>query len=371
MILAFVIYIGLLMHMIGMAVLGIKMKEKPSLFNITVLLGIIPFVVILGLRYKVGIDYMSYLQHYKDLFYFSDSIKYEPLYEFLNRFLVENRIHYSVLFCMTVLIQSLFFYLIFIRKRYLLPFALLFYFLTSKIFVDLNIIRHAIATMIFIYSIRFIQERKFVKYLIFLVLAGGFHYSSFLLLPVYFLGSTRCWLIDKKIWIIGLYFFTLFLGNGIMNYLMDSLIVGFQLLGYNSYAYEAEEMHMEIGSGFGILLVHVLDLCILILGLWLKKQIENHDFTVYFRAFFIGVLLSNIFGLNVVLSRFAFPLVSVRFMILAYIFYQLFYHWKGTDVKHRFCSLFILFSYMLLFIANIFSGANQCSPFQFALLFNK
>lgn len=341
------------------------MREKPSIFNVTIWLAVIPFMLIMGLRYNVGVDYMSYLQHYEDLIDFREAIEFEPLYEFINVFLAGCKVHFSVLFIITVFIGILFFYLIFVRKRYLLPFAILFYFLTSKIFVDLNIIRHAIATMIFIYSIRYIQEGRFWRYSLFLVLACGFHYSCILLFPVWFLGNNRRLWIDRKYCCLFLFGITLFLGAGILNSMMEYLIEGFQFLRYSNYVYTVEDWEMEVGSGLGIILLHILDFCIILLSMWLNRWVNDKNFTVYFRIFFTGVLLANIFGLNVVLSRIAFPLVSVRFIVLAYIFYYLVHRWKILSMSYRCICGFVFFSYLVLFIANIASGANKCSPFQF------
>lgn len=365
MILAFGVYIALLLYMIGMAVLGIKLNEKPSLCNVTTILPILLFTFVLGLRYDVGLDYLSYFWHYQNLSFFEGLSAFEPLYEGLNLFLNRCKAHYSVLFSLTVFIEIVFFYLIFTDKRFLLPYAILFFFLTSKIFVDLNIIRHAIATMIFIYSIRYIQERKFWKYVLFLFLAGGFHYSSFLLFPLWFLGIRKYFWAERRFYCLLLFGITLLFGSGILGLTMDSLIKGFEMLGYSNYMYDVQDMNMEVGSGLGVILLHLLDLSIILLSLYVNKRTKDQNFLVYFRVFFVGVLLANIFGLNIVLSRLAFALVSVRFIVLAYVFYYVLHYWKCVGSYYKCLCGFVFFSYMILFFTNIIVGANKCSPFQF------
>lgn len=368
MITAFIVYPFLMLYMFLMGWLTKHMKEKPTIFNITTILSILLFTVILGLRYDVGVDYLSYLHHYQALSYYEGQPQFEPLYEWLNQTVHYFNLHYSVLFSLTVFIEIVFFYLIFVQKRFLLPYAILFFFLTSKVFLDLNIIRHAIATMIFIYSIRYIQENSFWKYSLFLLLACGFHYSCFLLFPIWFLGSQKHLWIDRRFWCLCLFGITLFLGSGILDSIMEYLIGVFQFLGYSNYVDTVEDWEMEVGSGLGIILLHVLDLIIVLLVGWLNKYIHDKGFVIYSRIFFIGVLLANIFGLNVVLSRISFPLVSVRFIVLAYIFYYLIHYWKMFKMSYKCMCGFVFLSYLILFISNIALGANKCSPFQFVAI---
>lgn len=362
---AFVVYPFLMLYMSLMGWIAVKIKERRTIFNITTILSILLFTFTLGLRYDVGVDYLSYLRHYQALSNFEGQSEFEPLYEWLNQAVYYFGLHYSVLFSLTIFIEIVFFYLIFVQKRFLLPYAILFFFLTSKIFLDLNIVRHAIATMIFIYSIRYIQEGKFWKYILFLILSCGFHYSCFLLFPIWFLGSKKHLWIDQRFCCFCLFGITLFLGAGILNSAMEYLIEVFQFLGYSNYVHTVEGWDMEVGSGLGVILLHVLDFCTILLCGWLSKYIHDRDFTIYFRIFFIGILLANVFGLNVVLSRIAFPLVSVRFIVLAYIFYYLKHHWKMLKVPYKCICAFVSFSYLILFVANIALGGNKCSPFQF------
>ena len=52
---------------------------------------------------------------------------------------------------------------------------------------SLNVVRQGIAIPIILYSFKFIDDRKPVSYLLFVLIAGSFHISSIVVLPFYYL----------------------------------------------------------------------------------------------------------------------------------------------------------------------------------------
>jgi len=68
---------------------------------------------------------------------------------------------------------------------------LFFLLLPILYFSSLNVIRQFMAVALFAYSLRYIVERSFVKYAIFIILASIAHKSALILLPGYFLFGIR------------------------------------------------------------------------------------------------------------------------------------------------------------------------------------
>lgn len=96
-----------------------------------------------------------------------------------------------------LLVNSLYRYTNFQCIGILLYYALLFFFL------DMSGIRQGIALGIFFYSIKFIYEKRCIKYVLYILLATLIHWSAFFLILVYFLAN-----IEFKSWVLGIFFFT-------------------------------------------------------------------------------------------------------------------------------------------------------------------
>lgn len=69
--------------------------------------------------------------------------------------------------------------------------ALYFYVTIGNLFFVLTGMRQAIAMSICLLSIRFIQKRKFIPFLLLVLLAAQFHHSAYIFLVMYFLGTRR------------------------------------------------------------------------------------------------------------------------------------------------------------------------------------
>jgi hypothetical protein len=80
------------------------------------------------------------------------------------------------------------------KKYYVLAF--LFFFVFGGIFLGFNLIRNYLSIMLFIVSLKYIESRNFIKYLLLNFLGFTIHFSSLLFIPFYFLLKTDI----KKIW---------------------------------------------------------------------------------------------------------------------------------------------------------------------------
>ncbi|MBQ7194276.1 MAG: EpsG family protein [Bacteroidales bacterium] len=365
--LAFTVYFGLLILLLAHSALVHGKKFTPAAWLAVSLGPILLMALVLGFRYDVGMDYMMYAQHFDNIGrYLNDEETYEPVYELINIILGRAGAPLPLLFMVTVGLETAFFYMAFEDKQEMLPFAVLFYFITGQIFYDLNIVRHAIATMIFIWSLRYLDSGEFWKYLLGIAFASCFHIAASVLILVWFLRSPKRLFIDRPSIVVILFIITLIIGPIVTKTLFDPMKDVFEVLGYKNYIYLVEDWEMDISSGMGMYLHKALDLVTILLGLKFAGQIGSKSFNAALRTFIIGAWLANIFGLNMLLSRIPFSLTSLRILILPVI--------AANVLKDRENGKFtlemgimagVMIIYLVLFVADIAGGASKCSPFQF------
>ncbi|ANF82883.1 hypothetical protein A3K93_12250 [Acinetobacter sp. NCu2D-2] len=175
-----ILFFGIYFAVIGLYVLSNlfnnKVVDKFIVLIISLILSILP-----GFRaLHIGTDtYMYDSILYSDLSegsYFVTNI--EPGYIFLVNifqiFSIEPYFFYVVSFFANLLIVSTIFNLK--KNRFL---ALLSYLTFSQIFlIGFNILRQYLALSIFIYSVNFLFEKKYLNYIIFVLIATSIHYSS-------------------------------------------------------------------------------------------------------------------------------------------------------------------------------------------------
>lgn len=174
---------GLIIYIFSLSILTKKNKAFSEILGLLILSF---FTVMVGLRYGVGIDYFSY-ENMFNLYY--DAFKSEPIYSLI-MYIIKNttdKFHH-VTFIMAF-ITNIFLYLG-LKKRnikgiYLLLSLLIYFSNTGAIFI--NLMRQGVAVAIFFYASTYIEERNIKKYIIFILLGAGFHASSLLLIPLYFI----------------------------------------------------------------------------------------------------------------------------------------------------------------------------------------
>lgn len=64
---------------------------------------------------------------------------------------------------------------------------------------EIDLLRNAKSLLIFLFSIKFIEEKKIFYYLILMFVALTFHYSALILLPLYFLGNYK---LSKSLFVV-------------------------------------------------------------------------------------------------------------------------------------------------------------------------
>lgn len=185
------VYLGIMLVAILLGTWYQKSKSKLITREIAFFLSFLTLFLFAGLRYKVGYDYgYTYLPGYYNIANGGNS-RFEVLFVLLNKFVfyVFNNVDYLFIICSLISIGLI--YLIIKKESADIGISLLMLFVTKYYFYTFSQIRQYIAIAMFIYSIRYIIERKPVKYYILMLIAFGFHKTAIIYFPMYFIKNFK------------------------------------------------------------------------------------------------------------------------------------------------------------------------------------
>lgn len=153
-------------------------------------LSCITLWIIPAVRFNVGIDNSNYLMHYQEITSLKDIANYyEPGFGFLNFLCYKIFDNYIAVTFLSSMITGALFWKTFYRDSYYLPLCILTAISVNLYFMSFTVIRQFIAIAIVSQSIPFIKNRKFLPFLIVVLLATSFHYTAFVFSIVYFIYS--------------------------------------------------------------------------------------------------------------------------------------------------------------------------------------
>lgn len=146
-----------------------------------------------GLRYKVGIDYDSYVEVFGYLVDGYRNVVREPLFYFVVKFLDMIGGTYQFMFLVFAGFTQYFMYKAIKTNSINFTLSAVLYFtIVSFYLFTFNVVRQWLALPVFLYSLKFLVEKDGKRFLLYnLVTALFFHVSLIFLIPLYFV-------IDKK-----------------------------------------------------------------------------------------------------------------------------------------------------------------------------
>lgn len=277
--------------------------EQLPFWSYEIIISVLIFGVISGLRYQVGVDHISYL---KDYIYLQDhgifkKETFEEGFVLIAKFFSVLKLHYFFYFSFFAILQIGFVYYAFRNEKFLLQYIGPVIILGPYFIAWMNGIRQSVVICAFVFLAEFILKRKLLIFFISILLCSTIHRSALFLLPLYFIGNIKFSLLNKNI-LIMIVFLCLLLG--ITPYWL-SLLNRFENL-LNFVGYERYSEYIEIltsknlrSTNFGPSRLCVLSLYLMIIWEYSKtyKFYDNfHKLNVYFTMFFIGVCLYNLFA---------------------------------------------------------------------------
>lgn len=336
-------------------------------------LPIIVISLIIGLRFDVGVDWYAYSQSYELISSSSwqdalnNQFDYEWLFSSLTYFLKTIQLPYYYLFISSTAIILILYYRSFSDKKRILPYGLYSLFTLDTFFKYLNILRQGISFFIDLYIVKFIINKKPIFFIIGVILSSGFHNTGFLILPFYFLAYYRKLFLQTWINLL-IYLFSWIFGSLLFGSFL-SAFMPFLVGRYSQYAAVIAISDMPSGSGLGLLMIHIIDIIIIITSTQCYSVFRNKGYDIYFNIFFCGAILQNIAGMNLLMARLPYNLVSMRIMVMAFTLFLCFNakRLNAFSSYQRKClwilGLFISLCSMAFFLANA-SSFNYTFVFQ-------
>lgn len=341
---------------------GGKIHLRALYFNFFYFLTAVPFLMVAGLRYNVGTDYRVYssMQIPMLLRGVDYKLKFEYLYQALIRFGMSlGNIQYVFIFTHILIILILWLHL----RDYSLDIRLSIFIFTFGAYFNtsLNLMRQFIAISVVIYASKFIINRNFVKFLIFIAIAFMFHKTAILYLPFYFLSNIK---INRKY--LPFIMFVMFFAS---NYVRSLIIKFTNLVGlYANYFNSEFDVYNTQWDFF------LLNFTVLIGAIYLtnyKIKIPNnfgHSDDNFFRyenfLFIMQFFATSVSALSSVIpnsTRIIFMFSICQVMYIPILLFQI------DEGKKKFlASLIIVLFYLIVFARLIiYKNIGETLPYHF------
>jgi len=301
-----------------------------SFWRFEILFPLVLFAITFGMRYGVGVDHLGYLQGYLEKIHVG---KNEPLFSLLSEIGWRLNWHYVVYFSVIAFIQIVFFFYAFKDERYLYPFLVFFLFTNGDWQFWMNGMRQAIAMCIWIFSIKYIEDKKFWKYLIWCVVATLFHNSAIFLIvfyPILKNGKDYFKSIPLQLILIAAAFILQGSFSVVLSRIEPLINIYINILGadlYSSYYIEGltESFRDSTGTGLVYLFRILLNITVILYSKKLKLFYNSKRFNIIYFFFFIGLFTMYIFpvGYIAITRPFRYFYIFQSIMYAYFLYYLL------------------------------------------------
>lgn len=350
-----------------------KKIDKSSLKNriIWTLLIIAPTVILSAIRYDVGIDYLDYEKDFyqdkfkKGFWYF---IK-EPLNLLINIITYKICPNSVAIFTVYAFITMFVFFraIDYYRDRISTTLSL-FIFYMAYYLVTYSVIRQMIAVIIILYGTRYIFEKKFHKYLIYVILAGMIHKTAYLMIILYFfydgnLGFLKKIKLPKKLDIKiseNVQSIIIYIIIGILPFFLIPLIPKvISILGiYTSYLPRQASMSFQF-------LLYVLPMLTLIFIYRKELLEENKNNEFFIRVLILQIPFQLMGGVIKYTDRFALYPAIMQTILIPILFKNL-----NNSKMQKFIKISIIAWYIFYFTV-MFVVLNSNGVMPYKTIFNK
>lgn len=329
----------------------------PRYKNAFMLLSILVFVLFAGLRYDVGVDYMTYLDIFKS--FSSDySNKHLALYEysryeygFISIVILCSKFGLgpNAIFAVFSLIQISCVFYVFKDDRKILPYIGLALIAGGGFFMWMNAVRQITAFTLFLVSAKMLYRKSYALSVVFALSAWLMHKSAVLFYPALILFPVfKNKLPSVKFQLI-IFFTSILLSNmQVWNYFSDFITSVLAFMGDFGERYSSDsilDINSDLNFGLRAALILSLDF-VAILYSNKMSRVNEKSFNYYYNIFFIGVIMSHLFANNHYLTRFTLYFSSMSFIIYSYL---LSYLSSNKGGKNQFVKI-ILVVFLLLYL---------------------
>jgi hypothetical protein len=285
------VYLFLLIVSQFLSFISVRSKQFKNIFWTPPLtIFYITIVIIVGFRDNVGVDFNGYRQNFNQ----NISYKYELGFRVVSDYFYNFGFEDWTIFFFAAAITWYYILKSFKVFPKILPWGLFFIFTGGWFFSSLNGIRQIIAVSIFVYAFKYIQEKKLLKYLVYLLFASLFHKSVLLMIPIYFFIEKLNF--KSFFWII-LYLISYPLSSFVnsLDFIQNIFEYGNIIFSVyettNDYTLESLEKTYDgvYNSGLGFFLNFLITATILFFSQKLVK--DKPEYSSYFNMYYIWALI--------------------------------------------------------------------------------
>lgn len=315
----YIIYISLFVVMFLLARLASKTGKWTYMF-----IGLLIYSIVFGIRYDVGFDYLAYYDIYTSKMDLTD-FYFESGFKLIIISLQHINAHFAWFFGLIAFMQIFFVSKSIKPDKYVYQYFVFTFMIGCTWLVYANGLRQVLAFAIFVYSIRFIEQRKLVNYCIAIVVAMLMHKTALLLFVIYpILCVKEDWTGSVKIQLICLVIAFLLseirLIQNVLGYVEDLAIV----MGYEKYFETKNEEtyklieNTELSKGLGFYILFALDIVLVGFSNKYKKYFNNRFLLYIYNLYFIGSLIHYPFLTTQLIARLNMYFYGLKYIIAAY-----------------------------------------------------
>lgn len=338
-------------------------------------LAILIYSIVFGMRYGVGVDHLAYLDGYKQLFLVGFDNPYDDTevgYRFIMKSLVRGGFHFAFYFGLIAFLQLWLVFKAVKKDRFVYPYLVTAFFLGCIWLSYSNGLRQWLAFAIFAYSLLFVENKKQLPiHWLLLLLATTMHNSAWLLFAIAPLLYFRAdWFRNIKTQYILLVVAIIVgklpqIGGWLMSFEGNmGVLEGFmEETGYDDY-FENDDGEGIVRSGAKTAGVgYFVELANNIMLVWFCNKTKefnanNRVVTYMYNLTYLGILGRYVFAMSPVLAR-----INYYFYGFAYIFGAYTLHYLYNNNRKAFWILLGL--YTLTFVGTMFRMYDNTSAFYF------
>jgi transmembrane protein EpsG len=365
-------YIGSMWFLVrGEATLARRTLIKSNGSLLVIVITVLLYGIVIGLRDNVGGDYQGYVTYYISLtnHMTSKDVPYELGFYSLIRILRSFDFPPAALFVATSTMQMFFISLWLRRHPFLAYWYIYFFFTCLLLFESMNTIRQALAYSLLLAAMPLLLERRFMGFASMVLFASLFHFSAMLFIPLYFLLD-RDWILSPR-WQIATLLLTYLTAEILKDYLFDLLPLIAIGTGYDGYSDASELLFFQgeaQGLSAGLIFIMLIDILVMKASPMLKKRFSAHGFRIYYNLYTIGALFTPVvlYANYIPFQRLAFYFTAFKPVVLAFLIYA----WLNTEkgryrLAMKVAALAVVSCYFLWFSHAIDNKAAWSAPFQF------
>ncbi|QRO51715.1 EpsG family protein [Butyricimonas virosa] len=363
------VYLFLTFFLLFFAKYTSSVKQKS--IGYPMFIGLLIYSVVFGMRYGVGMDHLSYLDDYLDISKGGEHNQMEKGFFYISKLFAFFDFHYVLYFSFFAFVQLFVLYYVFrCRKRVYV--WLTYTFMIGCVWLSfMNGIRQITAFVFFMFSIKFITQHKFWKYVGCIFIASLFHKSAVVLLIFYPIFKQKLFF-SNLIFQFFLLISALIIMN--INVIQDVFvkleIIG-RFIGYEGYTdmvvnhFDSLLFSMERNRGIGFYSILLIDMILILYSNETRKQFD-HSYGIMYNLYFVGVLWHYVFNGSVIMGRPNYYMYGFQFVIAAHTLLYLFNQYKCNRIRSKLYSfLGLVFLYFLIFCATMYRMDENTSRFIF------